>query len=195
MFVTQWLFCVRNVHTNERSQDKWTIWLCLLWNQTSKKKKNLHKRKQKNPPQPWALGVDLPKPGHLVVCYFFVISPNLAGIQLPINPVPPVAITSGPSRQGFWPPRTTLNGNHGGCWMTYIAEGLIIWQTNCILEHATKCVLTKGVPPRGTELDHLTTPGYCREAQLYTAVQATTPPPKSTADVIFVFVWGRFAPI
>lgn len=32
-----------------------------------------------------------------------VISPNLVGTQLPINPVPPVATTSGPSRQGFGP--------------------------------------------------------------------------------------------
>lgn len=34
--------------------------------------------------------------------------------------------------------------------MKYIAQGLIILETNHVLEHDTKCMHTKGSPPRGT---------------------------------------------
>lgn len=62
-----------------------------------KKPKKSPQSQTKNPPQqqPQAPGFDLPQLLHLVVSFCVcVISPNLAGTQLPLNPVPPLDLSN-----------------------------------------------------------------------------------------------------
>lgn len=135
-----------------------------------------------------------------------MITPNLAATQLSINPVPPVATTSGPSRQDFGPPclintdmtiqcSHNVKWNHGGWWMKYIAQGLIIWQTKHVLERATKCMHTKAPLPLGTATgsSHYTWILQISPALYSSLGYSSTSQIHSCCG--FFFVWGGFAPI